>query len=59
MYQQIVKKSECKYYNRARRLERYYENKDKKSINKRYFLKNLDIKNNYRNKTLVVYNLET
>ena len=54
------KYTECIDCNRARGLKSYYENSEKKyRINKKYIMKKIDKKNNYRNKTIEVFNLET
>ena len=53
------KYTECIDCNRARRLKRYYENKDKISNQQKiYYEKNRE-KYYYRNKTIEVFNLET
>ena len=52
------KYSECRDCNRARTLNRYYENKDKISNQQQtYYEKNRE-KYYYRNSTIDVYNLE-
>ena len=53
------KYTECKDCNRARGLERYYDNKNEISKQQKIYYGKVKMEYYYRNKTIALYNLET